>query len=126
MNIRESLFGQGPKPGRQQPGSGRPQPSQLREDTPMMGRYDDGQRGQTSWNASPRPREDTPMMGRYDDGQRGSVGQASLNGSARPRMSSARYATSPSGPASPSRKLQLRIAKVEDKTLASQYIFSNR
>lgn len=100
MNIRQNLFGQGPKAGREQSGYGRPPP------TPPS-----------------YAREDTPMMAGYDAGGRPPVGRTSVNGAPRPHLSSSRY---PASPTSPSRKLQLNIAKVEDKTLANQYIFSNR
>jgi vesicle-fusing ATPase len=100
MNIRQNLFGQGPKAGREQSGYGRPPP------TPPS-----------------YAREDTPMMSGYDAGGRPSVGRTSVNGAPRPHLSSSRY---PTGPTSPSRMLRLNIAKVEDKTLANQYIFSNR
>lgn len=102
MNLRENLFGQGPKAGRAQAGYGRPPQPPPRDDTPMAGGYDDrggyaGPRG--SYGApAPPPRQAQPMPSRTAVGR---------------------------GMASPGRRVQLRIAKVEDKTAANQYIFGN-
>ncbi|KAE9365996.1 vesicular-fusion protein-like protein sec18 [Stipitochalara longipes BDJ] len=102
MNIRQNLFGQGPKAGREASGYGRPPAPPPRDDTPMMGGYDDGRGG-------------------YAD-PRGSYGAPAP--SPRQAMPS-RPAVGRQGPTSPARRAQLRIAKVEDKTLANQYIFGN-
>ncbi|CZS96434.1 probable NsfA protein [Rhynchosporium graminicola] len=102
MNIRQNLFGQGSKPGREQAGYGRPPQPPGRDDTQMAGGYDD--------------------RGGYGD-PRGGYGA--------PAPPSRQPQPMPSRPpvgrdmASPVRKVQLRIAKVEDKTLANQYIFGN-
>ena len=102
MNIRQNLFGQGPKAGREQGGYGRPPAPPPRDDTPMAG-YEDPRGGygdpRGSYGAPmPSPRQAMP--------QRPAVG----------RMQA---------PASPARRVQLRIAKIDDKTLANQYIFGN-
>lgn len=97
MNIRQNLFGQGPKAGRDQ--YGRP-PAPPRDDTPMGG-YEGGGGGGGyggSGYGAPAPRQAVP--------QRPAVGRAQQ-------------------PASPGRRVQLRIAKVDDKTLAQQLIFGN-
>jgi hypothetical protein len=100
MNVRQNLFGQGPKAGREQSGYGRPPAPPPRDDTPMGG-YDDP-RG--SYND---PRYGAPMP------------------SSRSAMPS-RPAVGRAPPASPARRLRLEIAKIEwDKTLANQYIFGN-
>lgn len=103
MNIRQNLFGQGPKTGREASGGyGRPPAPPSRDDTPMMGGYDDGRGG-------------------YGD-PRGSYGAPQQP----PRQAMpSRPAVGRQAPSSPARRLQLRIAKVEDKTLANQYIFGN-
>ncbi|KAG4429739.1 hypothetical protein IFR05_014773 [Cadophora sp. M221] len=102
MNIRQNLFGQGPKAGREQAGYGRPPQPPPRDDTQMAGGYDDrggyaDPRGGYG-SPAPPPRQSQPMPSRAPVGR---------------------------GMASPARKVQLRIAKVEDKTLANQYIFGN-
>ncbi|KAL2069972.1 hypothetical protein VTL71DRAFT_14652 [Oculimacula yallundae] len=101
MNIRQNLFGQGPKAGREQAGYGRPQ-APPRDDTQMAGGYDDrGGNGDPRGGygaPAPPPRQSQPMPSRPPVGR---------------------------GMASPAHKAQLRIAKVEDKTLANQYIFGN-
>jgi vesicle-fusing ATPase len=68
------------------------------------------------------------MMGGYDAGRggyadsRGSYGApATSPRQAMPSMP----AVGRQAPTSPARRIQLRIAKVEDKTLANQYIFGN-
>ena len=97
MNIRQNLFGQGPKAGRAQAGYDRPPPPPPRDDTPMMGGYDDPRGGYGDTRGSygvPAPMPSRPAVGRVP-------------------------------PASPARRVQLRIAKVDDKTLANQYIFGN-
>lgn len=107
MNIRQNLFGQGPKAGREQPpaGYGRAPAPPPRDDTPMGG-YEDQRGGYAdppgSYGApQPSPRQAMP--------QRPAVG----------RMQA------PGAPGAPARRVQLRIAKVDDKTLANQYIFGN-
>ncbi|TVY19727.1 Vesicular-fusion protein sec18 [Lachnellula arida] len=106
MNIRQNLFGQGPKAGREQQGGyGRPPAPPPRDDTPMAG-YEDPRGGSRDPRGSygapmPSQRQAMPSMP-----QRPAVG----------RMGA---------PASPARRVQLRIAKVDDKTLANQYIFGN-
>ncbi|KAF4624187.1 hypothetical protein G7Y89_g13983 [Cudoniella acicularis] len=108
MNIRQNLFGQGPKAGREAAGYGRPPAPPPRDDTPMGG-YENPRGGygdprgdpRGSYGASmPSPRQAMP--------QRPAVG--------RPQQAQ---------PMSPAKRIQLRIAKVEDKTLANQYIFGN-
>jgi vesicle-fusing ATPase len=105
MNIRQNLFGQGPKAGREQSGGyGRPPQPPPRDDTPMSGGYDDPRGGYGDPRAGygapmPSPRQAMPS--------RPAVGRQ------------------PQGPASPGRRMTLRIAKVEDKTAANQYIFGN-
>ncbi|TAQ90114.1 hypothetical protein B7494_g1576 [Chlorociboria aeruginascens] len=100
MNIRQNLFGAGPKAGREQAGYGRPPAPPPRDDT-SMGGYDEPQ-------------------GRYQD-PRAQDPRANYG----PPMPS-RPAVGRSMPPPPSaKKIQLRIAKVEDKTLANQYIFGN-
>ncbi|TVY32970.1 Vesicular-fusion protein [Lachnellula occidentalis] len=103
MNIRQNLFGQGPKPGREQQGGyGRPPAPPPRDDTPMAG-YEDPRGG----SRDPRGSYGAPMPSqRQAMPQRQAVGR-------------------PGAPASPARRVQLRIAKVDDKTLANQYIFGN-
>ncbi|PVH80287.1 AAA-domain-containing protein [Cadophora sp. DSE1049] len=102
MNIRQNLFGQGPKAGREQAGYGRPPQPPPRDDTQMAGGYDDrggyGDPRGGYGSPAPPPRQSHPMPSRPPVGR---------------------------GMASPARKVQLRIAKVEDKTLANQYIFGN-
>ncbi|KAH7346759.1 vesicular-fusion protein-like protein sec18 [Rhexocercosporidium sp. MPI-PUGE-AT-0058] len=99
MNIRQNLFGQGPKAGREQAGYGRPPQPPPRDDTQTAGGYDDrGGYGDPRGGPAPPPRQSQPMPSRPPVGR---------------------------GMASPARKVQLRIAKVEDKTLANQYIFGN-
>ena len=102
MNIRQNLFGQGPKAGREQAGYGRPPQPARPDDTQMAGGYDDrGGYGDPRGGygaPAPPPRQSQPMPSRPPVGR---------------------------GMASPARKVQLRIAKVEDKTLANQYIFGN-
>jgi vesicle-fusing ATPase len=101
MNIRQNLFGQSPKPGgRAAGGYDRPPATPPRDDTPMAGGYDDRQPPRQSYGAPmPPARQAMP--------QRTAVGRV------------------PPQPMSPARRVQLRIAKVEDKTLQSQYIFGN-
>jgi vesicle-fusing ATPase len=102
MNIRQNLFGQGPKAGRAAGGYDRPPAPPPRDDQPMggyddRGGYGDPSRSNAAYGGQPGPtRQSQPM--------RSSVGRQ---------------------PSSPARKIQLRIAKVEDKTLANQYIFGN-
>lgn len=99
MNIRQNLFGQGPKAGRdQQPGYSRP--------------------------PAPPPRDDTPMGG-YSDGPRGSYNDPRGNYGA-PVSARAVPSRSAVGRAPPARQIRLEIAKIEwDKNLANQYIFGN-
>ncbi|KAG9234481.1 vesicular-fusion protein-like protein sec18 [Amylocarpus encephaloides] len=108
MNIRQNLFGQGPKAGRQQGGyaapGGPPQPPP-RDDTPMGGYQED-----------PRAQYGDPR-GSYGAPQRGPAPPQNMP--QRPAVGRAPQ------PMSPARRVQLRIAKVEDKTLANQYIFGN-
>lgn len=103
MNIRQNLFGQGPKPGREQQGGyGRPPAPPPRDDTPMAG-YEDprgGTRDPRGSYGAPVPSQRQAMPQRPGVGRMGA-------------------------PASPARRVQLRIAKVDDKTLANQYIFGN-
>ncbi|KAG0645302.1 Vesicular-fusion sec18 [Hyphodiscus hymeniophilus] len=108
MNIRQNLFGQGPRSGR--------------ESQPGPGGY--------SRAPQPPPRDDTPMRG-YDEQQGGySDSRGSYGAPAPPPRGSmpSRPAVGRNQPASPARRIQLRIAKVSDyadKTLESQYIFGN-
>jgi vesicle-fusing ATPase len=109
MNIRQNLFGQGPKAGREQQGGyGRPPQPPARDDTPMGGYQENarGQYGGGGYNAPPSgaiPPQGMPQ--RTAVGRPSSQQQGGMMGSAR--------------------RVQLRIAKVEDKTLANQYIFGN-
>jgi vesicle-fusing ATPase len=103
MDIRKNLFGQGPKAGRPQAGYDRPPPPP-RDDTPMMGGYED-------------------FRGDYTGPPRGSYGAPQP--SPRQVMPSRPTVGRQQQPMSPAKKVQLRIAKVEDKTLANQYIFGN-
>jgi vesicle-fusing ATPase len=97
MNIRQNLFGQGPKAGRDQGGPagyGRPPQLPPRDDTPMGG-YQEGPRGQYGGGGYNAPPGGRPAVGR------------------------------PPAQQHSARRIQMRIAKVEDKTLANQYIFGN-
>jgi vesicle-fusing ATPase len=105
MNIRQNLFGQGQKAGRDQGGPagyGRSPQLPPRDDTPMGGYQEDprGQYGGGGYNAPPggRPPQGMP--------QRPAVGR-------------------PPAQQRSARRIQMRIAKVEDKTLANQFIFGN-
>jgi vesicle-fusing ATPase len=104
MDIRKNLFGQGPKAGRAQAGYDRPPPPPPRDDTPMMGGYDN-------------------FGGDYAGPPRGSYGAPQP--SPRQVMPSRPAVGRSQQPMSPARRVQLRIAKVEDKTLSNQYIFGN-
>ncbi|KAL3428190.1 Vesicular-fusion protein sec18 [Phlyctema vagabunda] len=100
MNIRQNLFGQGPKAGRAESGGS------------YGGNYERG---------PPLPQRDNNPMGGPDPRAGGAYGapmhpQSSMP----PRPAVGRAPARPSGIAK-----QLRIAKVEDKTLANQYIFGN-
>jgi hypothetical protein len=103
MNIRPNLFGQGPKAGREQQGGyGRP--------------------------PQPPPRDDTPMGG-YQENPRGQYGGGGYNappaGGMPLRTAVGREPSQqPMGSGAP-RRVQMRIAKVEDKNLANEYIFGN-
>ena len=101
MNIRQNLFGQGPKSGRDPAAYNKPPPPPPRDDTPMMGGYDEPKRG-------------------YAD-PRGSYGAPATP----PRQSMPSRPAVGRGPASPARRVQLNIAKIEDKTLQQQYVFGN-
>ena len=104
MNIRQNLFGQGPRSGREAPGGySRAPPPPPRGDVPMMDGNDN------SYGAPPQQ----PMRGSY-----GSPMQS-------PRQAIPSRPAVGRSPMSPTRRLQLRIAKVDDKTLANQYIFGN-
>ncbi|KAE8445181.1 hypothetical protein EG329_013678 [Mollisiaceae sp. DMI_Dod_QoI] len=105
MNIRQNLFGQSPKAGRTAGGYDRPPATPPRDDTPMAGGYDD----RRSYGEPPRGSYGAPMQspGRQPMPNRPAVGRA------------------PQQQMSPARRVPLRIAKVEDKTLQSQYIFGN-
>jgi len=100
MNIRQNLFGQGPKAG-----YGRAPAPPPRDDAQMGGGYDDP-RGSYGSQAQP---------------PRGSYGSSAPP----PRQAVPQRTAVGRGPASPARRLELSIAKVEDKTLANQYIFGN-
>ncbi|TVY71216.1 Vesicular-fusion protein sec18 [Lachnellula suecica] len=107
MNIRQNLFGQGPKAGREQSGyGGRPPAPPPRDDTPMGG-YDD-------------PR------GGYGGDSRGSYGAPapSPRQAAMPQRPAVGRMQAP--PPSPGRSMQLMIAKVGDKNIANEYIYGNR
>ncbi|KAK6612542.1 Vesicular-fusion protein sec18 [Botrytis cinerea] len=97
MNLRNNLFGSGPRTTREQPpaGYGRA-PAPSREDTAMGGYDGNGYAGRAEKSPMTSPRQAMPM--RQPVGGR--------------------------GPMSP-RRAQLNIAKVEDKTKANQYIFGN-
>ncbi|RDL41279.1 p-loop containing nucleoside triphosphate hydrolase [Venustampulla echinocandica] len=100
MNIRQNLFGQGPRAGREQAQGGyaRPPAPPSRDDTPMSMGAPEGY-GDPRGSYGQQPRQAMP--------QRPQVGRTQQP------------------PMSPARRIQLRIAKVEDKTLANQYIFGN-
>jgi vesicle-fusing ATPase len=105
MNIRQNLFGQGPKAGReQQPGYGRPPQPPPRDDTPMGG-YQEPPRGQYGGGGYGNAPPSGGVPSRTAVGRPPSQQQAENAGSGR--------------------RVQMRIAKVEDKTLANQYIFGN-
>ncbi|EPE29316.1 P-loop containing nucleoside triphosphate hydrolase [Glarea lozoyensis ATCC 20868] len=103
MNIRQNLFGQGPKAGREQQGGyGRPPQPPPRDDTPMGG-YQENPRGQYGGGGySAPPAGGMPL--------RTAVGREPSQ--------------QPMGSGAP-RRVQMRIAKVEDKNLANEYIFGN-
>jgi vesicle-fusing ATPase len=102
MNVRQNLFGQGPKAGREQQGGyGRPPQPPARDDTPMGG-YQENPRGSGGYSNAP-PSGGMPS--------RTAVGRPPTQQQA--------------GNAGSGRRVQMRIAKVEDKTLANQYIFGN-
>lgn len=98
MNLRNNLFGSGPRSSRDQPpaGYGRAPAPPPREDTAMGGYDGNGYAGRQEKSPMTSPRQAMPM--RQPVGGR--------------------------GPMSP-RRAQLSIAKVEDKTKANQYIFGN-
>jgi vesicle-fusing ATPase len=104
MDLRNNLFGQGSKAGRAQAGYDRPPPPPPREDTPMMGGYDNfggdyaGPPRGSYGVPQPRPRQAMPS--------RPAVGRSQQ-------------------PMSPAGQVQLKIAKIEDKTLSDQYVFGN-
>lgn len=98
MNIRQNLFGQSPRPGARPPSG---QSGQQRDDTPMGG-YDD------------------PRGGGYQD--RNAYGAPPPQGKS---LMPSRPAVGRQAPPTSARRIQMRIAKVEDKTLANQYIFGN-
>lgn len=101
MNLRNNLFGQGPRASR-----GEQQPA-------GYGRA-----------PAPPPREDTAMAG-YDDPRGGYGGRPEKSPLTSPRQAfPTRQAAGGRGPMSP-RKAQLSIAKIDDKTKANQYIFGN-
>ncbi|CAG8960642.1 hypothetical protein HYFRA_00013520 [Hymenoscyphus fraxineus] len=109
MDIRQNLFGQGPKAGRApSAGYGRAPAPPPRDDTPMAGYQEDPRmqnRGYGGGGGAPMP-----SPGRQQMPQRPAVGRPPPQ--QQPQMS-------------PARRVQLRIAKVEDKTLANQFIFGN-
>jgi vesicle-fusing ATPase len=92
MDIRQNLFGSGPRPG------GRPSAGQ-RGDTPMGG-YDDPRSGQP--NGSPYG---SPMPARSSVPARPAVGRPT------PNMTG--------------KRVPLRIAKPEDKSLTDYLIYTN-
>ncbi|KAF7863944.1 hypothetical protein EAF04_006909 [Stromatinia cepivora] len=101
MNLRNNLFGQGPRASR-----GEQQPA-----------------GYDRAPALP-PREDTAMGG-YDDPRNGYGGRPEKSPMTSPRQAMPmRQAVGGRGPISP-RRAQLNIAKIDDKTKANQYIFGN-
>lgn len=106
MNIRQNLFGQSPKAGRTASGYDRP-PAIPPRDEVMAGGYDD-------------PRQ-------YGEGNppRQSYGAPMSPGRQQPMPSRTAVGRAPQQPMSPAKRVQLRIAKVDDKTLQSQYIFGN-
>jgi vesicle-fusing ATPase len=87
---------------------------------------------QNLFGQSPRPsgrpssgqRDDTPMSGGYDDPRAGGYPGGYGGGGGGPPMPS-RPAVGRQQPSQPGRRISMRIAKVEDKTLANQYIFGN-
>ncbi|KAF8863968.1 vesicular-fusion protein-like protein sec18 [Acephala macrosclerotiorum] len=106
MNIRQNLFGASPGAGRRAAAGGydRAPPPPPRDDTPMAGGYDDPRQ----YGQPPRQSYGAPMSpGRQPMPSRPAVGRA------------------PQQPMSPARRIQLGIAKVDDKTLQQQYIFGN-
>ncbi|CAD6503355.1 BgTH12-03021 [Blumeria graminis f. sp. triticale] len=98
-NIRQNLFGQGAKGGKEPAGYGRPPPRPQREETPSQNSVSEVGAGS---NINSR--------GNYEDSSQNVMPQRPAAGRT---------------PASPLRGTQLRIAKVEDKTLQNQYIFGN-
>lgn len=106
MNIRQNLFGASPGAGRRAAAGGydRAPPPPPRDDTPMAGGYDD-------------PRQ-------YGQPPRQSYG-APMSPSRQPMPSRPAVGRAPQQPMSPARRIQLGIAKVDDKTLQQQYIFGN-
>ncbi|KUJ15301.1 AAA-domain-containing protein [Mollisia scopiformis] len=102
MNIRQNLFGQSPKAGRTAGGYDRP-PATPPRDEVMVGGYDDPRQ----YGNPPRQSYGAPMSPERQMPSRPPVGRA------------------PPQPKSPGKRIPLRIAKVEDKTLQSQYIFGN-
>lgn len=110
MNFRQNLFGQSPNAGREQGGPsgyGRPPQPPSRDDTPMGGYQQDprGQYGGGGYNAPPGGRQSQGMPQRVAVGRSTPQQQGGMSG--------------------PARRVQLRLAKIEDKTLANRYIFSN-
>ncbi|KAG9248214.1 vesicular-fusion protein-like protein sec18 [Calycina marina] len=104
MNIRQNLFGQGPKAGREQQGG-------------------------YSRSPQPPPRDDPAMAGYGDPRGNASYPPARESYGAPPRQAVGRKAA-PSGygqaQPSPGRQMQLRISKIEgNATAANQYIFQN-
>ena len=103
MNIRQNLFGQGPRAGRdQQGGYGRPPQAPPRDDT-AMGGYQDNPRSQYGSGGYNAP-SSAGMPTRTPVGRPPSQQQAGMGSS---------------------RRDQMRLAKVDNKTLANQYIFGN-
>lgn len=107
MNIRQNLFGQGPKAGREQSGGYSRPPAPPQQDDPAMAGYGD------------------PRGGGGYPAQRGSYGDPRSSRPAVGRAAPPGYGQAPAS-GRPQQQMQLRIAKIEgNATLANQYIFQN-
>jgi len=109
MNIRQNLFGQGPKAGREQSGGYSRPPAPPPRDDPSPAGYGDPRGGGNYPVPVPRERDGDPRSARPAVG----------------RTAAPSYGQQPSSGRS-QQQLQLRIAKIEgNSTLANQYIFQN-
>lgn len=100
MNLRNNLFGGGPRSSR-------------------------GEQQPAGYGRAPAPSPQDTAMGGYDDPRNGYGGRPEKSPMTSPRQAvPMRQAAGGRGQMSP-RQAQLNIAKIDDKTKANQYIFGN-